>query len=183
MLTAQRLVERSLRMYSSRAAVVDGDRSLTYGELAARTGRLANALLGFGASGERPVATLLQNQLEFLEVDVACTRSGITRVGISDRLSPDECRHILGDSQAAVLVVTPELWERVGDDLPDTLRQVIVVGGEGPARMSTRWPPPRLTFGQRSLRPTHRTMCSTRAARPAGRRAPRTRTEAVRSRR
>lgn len=131
MLTAQRLVERSLRMYSSRAAVVDGDRRLTYGELADRTGRLANALLGFAASAERPVATLLQNQLEFLEVDVACTRSGITRVGISDRLSPDECRHILGDSQAAVLVVTPELRERIGDDLPDTVRQVIVVGHDG----------------------------------------------------
>ena len=137
MVTAQRLVERSLRMYGDRVAVVDGERQLTYGALAERTGRLANAFLGLSASAERPVATLLPNALEFVEVDVACTRSGITRVGISERLSSDECRYILADSEAAVLVTTPTLFERLPEDLPDTVERVIYVGGDDGARTPT----------------------------------------------
>jgi acyl-CoA synthetase (AMP-forming)/AMP-acid ligase II len=126
--TAQHLVERSLRTFAARPALVDGDRRLTYGELADRTARLANALLGLSAGPYRPVATLLPNSGVFMEVDVACTRAGITRVGITDRLSPDECRYIVADSEAAVLVASPELLDRLGGDLPDTLAHVLLVG-------------------------------------------------------
>ena len=106
--TAQRLVERSLRTFGDRLALVEGDRRVTYRELEQRTARLANALLGLSAGPYRPAATLLPNSGVFMEVDVACTRAGITRVGITDRLSPDECRYIVADSEAAVLVATPE---------------------------------------------------------------------------
>src|SRR5438128_1260901 len=126
--TAQALVERSLRTFGDRLALVDGDRRLTYRELEQRTARLANALLGLSAGPYRPVATLLPNSGVFMEVDVACTRAGITRVGITDRLSPDECRHIVADSEAAVLVASPELLDRLGGDLPDTLQHVLLVG-------------------------------------------------------
>ena len=95
-----------------------------------RSARLANALLDAGASAENPAATLLPNTLEFVEVDVACTRAGVTRLGISDRLSADECRYLLSDSEAAVLVSTPALLEPLAGDLPDSLRLVLVVGGE-----------------------------------------------------
>lgn len=131
MLTTQQIVERSLRMFSSRLAVVDGPRRVTYGELDTRTARLANVLLASGAGPLRPAATLLGNALEFVEVDVACARSGVTRVGIGDRLSADECRYILADCGAAVLVVAADLLERVADDLPDTVELVLVVDGSG----------------------------------------------------
>src|SRR3954451_19256217 len=127
---AQRLVERSLRTFGSRVALIERDRVLTYRELEQRTARLASALLGLSAGPYRPVATLLPNSGVFVEVDVACTRAGITRVGITDRLSPDECRHIVADSEAAVLVASPELLDRLGGDLPDTLEHVLLVGGD-----------------------------------------------------
>jgi acyl-CoA synthetase (AMP-forming)/AMP-acid ligase II len=148
LLTAQRLVERSLRMYGDRVAVVDGERSISYRMLEERTARLANALLGLSAGPFRPVATLLPNAAEFLEVDVACTRAGMTRVGIPDRLSPDECRYILADSQAAVLVASPALLERIDGDLPETLESVVLVGGDRPAAGS--WLDYELMLGQAS---------------------------------
>ena len=129
MLTAQRLVERSLRSYGDRLALVEGERRVTYRELEARTARLANALLALGAGPDRPVATLMPNASEFVEVDLACTRAGITRVGITDRLSPDECRYIVADSEASVLVAAPGLLERLDGDLPATLEHVLLVGG------------------------------------------------------
>jgi acyl-CoA synthetase (AMP-forming)/AMP-acid ligase II len=127
--TAQRLVERSLRTWHDRVAVLDGDRSLTYRQLADRSGRLANVLLAAGASADRPAATLVPNVLEFVEVDVACTRAGITRLGISDRLSADEAIYLLGNSQAAVLVATRALFEPVADDLPDTVQLILLLDG------------------------------------------------------
>jgi acyl-CoA synthetase (AMP-forming)/AMP-acid ligase II len=131
--TAQRLVERSLRTWGDRVAVLDGERRLTYRELEERSARLANVLLAAGASAERPAATLVPNVLEFIEIDVACTRAGITRLGISDRLSADEAIYLLGNSQAAVLVATRALFEPVAADLPDTVQLVLLLDGASAA--------------------------------------------------
>jgi acyl-CoA synthetase (AMP-forming)/AMP-acid ligase II len=130
MLTAQRLVERSLRSWRDRPAVVDGERRETYATLRDRSGRLANVLLDAHAGADNPAATLLPNTLEFVEVDVACARAGITRLGISERLSADECRYLLADSEAAVLVATRSLFEALEDELPDSLRLILLVGEE-----------------------------------------------------
>ena len=181
--TAQRLVERSLRTFGDRLALVEGDRRLTYRELEARTARLANALLGLSAGPYRPAATLLPNSGVFMEVDVACTRAGITRVGITDRLSPDECRYIVADSEAAVLVATPDLLERLDGDLPDTLEHVLLVGDGSANGYETAIADASPVLDVARSRPTRRTTSSTRAARPAGRRAPRTRTAGARTRR
>ncbi len=131
-MTAQRLVERSVRVWHGRVAVRDGDRVLTYGGLAERSARLANVLLAAGGGADRPAATLVPNMLEFVEVDVACTRAGITRLGISDRLSADEAIYLLSNSEAAVLVTTPALYEPIAAELPDSVRLVLIVGEARP---------------------------------------------------
>ncbi len=129
MLTAQRLYDRALRATPGRVAVIDGDRQSTYAQLDERSARLGHVLLEHGAGLERPGAALLSNRSEFVEFDVACSRAGVTRVGISDRLSGDECRYILEHSRSAVLVTTPELLERVGD-VPDSVELVVLVDGD-----------------------------------------------------
>jgi acyl-CoA synthetase (AMP-forming)/AMP-acid ligase II len=124
--TAQALVEAGLRARGDAPAVVDERRTLSFTDLRRRTARLANALRALGCASNRPVATLLGNRTEYVEVDVAATRAGVPRVGLSDRLSPDEWAYILDDSQAAVLVATPELLERF--DVPATIEHLLVVG-------------------------------------------------------
>ncbi len=131
MLTSQRLYERALRATPDRVAVVDGDRRLTYRTLDDRSARLGNVLLAHGAGLERPGAALLANRAEFIEFDVACARAGVTRVGISDRLSGDECRYILEHSGAAVLVTTPDLLERVGE-LPAGVEALLMIDSAAP---------------------------------------------------
>lgn len=128
MLTAQRLYNRALRMTPTRIAVVDGKRRVTYGDLDSRSARLGNVILAGGASLDRPAAALLANRAEFVEFDVACSRAGVTRIGISERLSGDECRYIIEHSQTAVLMTTPDLLERI-DELPSTLEMVILLDG------------------------------------------------------
>jgi acyl-CoA synthetase (AMP-forming)/AMP-acid ligase II len=136
-LTAQRLYNRALRATPDRVAVIDGDRRITYAELDERSARLGNVLLEHGASLDRPGAALLANRSEFVEFDVACSRAGITRVGISDRLSGEECRYILEHSRAAVLVTTPELLERLGQ-VPESVEALVLVDGDaGDASLPT----------------------------------------------
>src|SRR3954452_22764101 len=99
--TAQALVEAGLRARGDAPAVIDERRALTFTDLRRRSARLANALPALGCAADRPVATLLGNRTEYVEVDVAATRAGVPRVGLSDRLSPDEWGYILDDSRAA----------------------------------------------------------------------------------
>ena len=128
MLTAQHLIEHHLVAYRRRIAVVDGERRRSYGLLDERSARLANALLDLGASAERPTAILLPNSCEYIETDVACTRAGIHRVGINERLSPSECQYMLEHSGATILVTTPELLGRFDAGAVRGLRGVILVG-------------------------------------------------------
>jgi acyl-CoA synthetase (AMP-forming)/AMP-acid ligase II len=134
--TAQVLVERSLLYHADRVAIVDGVRTLTYKGLAERSSRLANALLSAGSSRDRPAAVWLPNRLEFIEADVACTRAGITRVAIGDRLSPDECAYILEHSQAATLITTTELLHSLSSDARTDLGQILVVDASEDTRLA-----------------------------------------------
>lgn len=125
----QRLVERALRTYARRTAIVDGDRRATYADLDVRSARAANALLAAGAGADRPVALYLPNCAEFVEADVAAQRAGITRVGIGDRLSGEEARFILEHARACVLITTPALRERL--ELPGQSDVAVWVVGDG----------------------------------------------------
>jgi non-ribosomal peptide synthetase component E (peptide arylation enzyme) len=58
---------RAARFFPHRVAVVDGERRVTYGELAVRVEQLAGLLASLGfAAGDR-LAFLLPNSLEFVE--------------------------------------------------------------------------------------------------------------------
>lgn len=130
MLTTQRLVERSLAAFGDRIAVVDQGRSVTYRTLGERSARIANALLALGAGADRPAAIFLPNDFHFVEIDVACMRAGITRVGVSTRLSADECQFIVNHSGAAVLVTTETLLAGIDRRALDTLSALVIVDGK-----------------------------------------------------
>jgi acyl-CoA synthetase (AMP-forming)/AMP-acid ligase II len=138
MLTAQRLVERSLAAYRDRIFVIDQHDEMTYGEIGLRSARVANALLAMGSSETRPTAVFLPNDSRFIEIDMACMRAGITRVAISTRLSADECQFIVNHSRSAVLVTNEGLLSKLDRDELDELKAILVVdakaGREGPVR-------------------------------------------------
>jgi acyl-CoA synthetase (AMP-forming)/AMP-acid ligase II len=132
LITAQRLVERSLASFAPKLAVVDAHRRVTYAAVAERTARLSAVFMSARADRDRPVVMWLPNGLEFIECDVACMRAGIPRVAVGDRLTAEECAFIVGHSQAVVLVTTAPLLEQAGDLLPDSVALTLVVGVDGP---------------------------------------------------
>jgi fatty-acyl-CoA synthase len=81
------------------------DTTLTYRELDARVGRLANALRERGIGTGDRIAVLGMNRLEVVETYIASTRLGAICVPVNFRLVADEIAYVLSDSGARAVVV------------------------------------------------------------------------------
>jgi acyl-CoA synthetase (AMP-forming)/AMP-acid ligase II len=85
----------------------DGGR-VSYAELSARADRLARGLLDRGLEPGQRFAFLLPNGSQIVECYLACARSGIVGVPLSERLTAAELSHQLEDSGAAALLYPVE---------------------------------------------------------------------------
>lgn len=129
--TIPELIRRAVAAHRDSVAVVDGDRSATFGEVGERTIRLANALNGLSAVEGGRVAILMRNRLEYVEADLAIARAGRVKVPINPKLSDDERAFVVDDSGADVVITEASELDRVRDGLAG--RKVEVVSVDGPA--------------------------------------------------
>lgn len=83
----------------------------TFGACASRARRLAGALSALGVREGEPVATLLWNQSEHLELYFAVPAMGAVIHTLNPRLFPDELGYIVGDAEDNVIVVDESLLE------------------------------------------------------------------------
>lgn len=97
--------------YPSRPALADhdGSRSLTYGDLEARTNAVAASLSAKGIRRGDRVAMLTLNSIEMLEIYIACAKLGAIAVPVNFRLAPPEVEYVLRDSGAQLLFTSPAL--------------------------------------------------------------------------
>lgn len=84
-------------------ALVDRDRSLDYGEMAARVAAIAGGLSAHAAPGDR-VAIWLPKGLEAVLALFAVSRAGCVAVPVNPVLRGQQVDHILADSGAALLL-------------------------------------------------------------------------------
>ncbi len=108
-LTPLRFLQRSAAVFRTKPAMVYGDRSWTYPELAERVNRLASALRRAGVQKGDRVACLLPNIPPMLEAHFGVPLSGGILVAINTRLRDEEICAILNHSGAKVLIVDTEL--------------------------------------------------------------------------
>ncbi|WP_395311211.1 long-chain fatty acid--CoA ligase [Mycobacterium sp. AMU20-3851] len=141
-LTLTSIVERAERFHAGKDVVSrrpSGAVSRTnYGECSSRARRLAGALSALGVRQGDPVATLLWNQSEHLELYFAVPAMGAVIHTLNPRLFPDELAFIVDDAQDTVIVVDESLLEvfesfRAGRDFNHVI--VVTHEGEAPAGM------------------------------------------------
>ena len=128
-LTPLRFLQRSAYVSRNKPAIVYGERSWTYPQMAARVNRLASALRGIGVRKGDRVAALLPNIPPMLEAHFGVPLAGGVLVAINTRLTGDEVAYILNHSGASVLIVDNELAaivEPVKDRL-ETVRTIVTV--------------------------------------------------------
>jgi fatty-acyl-CoA synthase len=137
-LTPLRFLQRSASVFRQKLAVVYGDRSWTYPELAERVNRLASAFLNAGVERGDRVAFLVPNIPPMLEGHFAVPLAGAVLVAINTRLSAPEVEYILNHSGAKVLVVDTELAHLVEpalERLPELRLLISVEDVPGGARL------------------------------------------------
>ena len=110
------------------------ERSLTYGDLATQSGRMAALYTRHGIQREDRAAMLVLDQIEFPIIFWGSLKCGVVPVAINTLLAPPVYASILADSRARVLFVSAELFPLVADLIPANphLEAVFVIGGETP---------------------------------------------------
>jgi long-chain acyl-CoA synthetase len=89
--------------------VADTDRQRSYAELSKRVNRLARVYQRLGATPDSRVAVMLANGLEFVEAGLATGVAQTWYVPVNWHLKTDELAYLLSDSDAKVLVTSPDL--------------------------------------------------------------------------
>jgi len=103
-LTPLSFLERSARVFPDKAAVIYGERRLTYLELATEATRVAHALRASGIQPGDRVAYVMPNLPEMLVAQFAVPLAGAVLVSVNTRLSDEEIAYILNHSGAKMLV-------------------------------------------------------------------------------
>jgi amino acid adenylation domain-containing protein len=91
-----------------RPALTAGDETLSYAELAAASGRLANFLRAAGAGPGRPVAICLERSLDLPVAILAVLRTGAHYVPLDPTAPPARLEYIAEDAGARLLVTASD---------------------------------------------------------------------------
>src|SRR5262245_17061941 len=117
---------------ANKVAFVDPERSLTYGELQARSIRFANALRDLGVDHEQRVALLLNDTVDYPVAFWGAIRTGCVAIPLNVYLTLPQYAYILADCRARALVIDASLLETIAPLLEKLPRKpiVIVVGSK-----------------------------------------------------
>ncbi len=128
---AHDLIERNLVAgRAGKVAYIDDAGRTTYGELAERVNRAANALTGLGLEMEQRILVAHHDTVDWPSVFLGAIKAGIVPIAANTLLTTDDYRFMLEDSRARALVVSEALlpaFEPLLGKLP-FLRHVIVSG-------------------------------------------------------
>jgi|688.fasta_scaffold19654_2 long-chain acyl-CoA synthetase len=117
---------------AGQTALIQGERSLTWGELYKRSKKLSQALAAVGVKSESRVSFLDKNSIEHFEVFFACSLLNAVSVDVNWRLAPPEVAYIVNDAESRVFIAhnefRPVLDAIAGELHPDSL--VIIIGGD-----------------------------------------------------
>ncbi|MGJ8686740.1 MAG: class I adenylate-forming enzyme family protein [Spongiibacteraceae bacterium] len=98
------IVQGMFRQLGNRKAVITESSNLSFGELEARSVRLANALYKYGVRQQDHVAILLDNEQAWFECMLACMLSGIKMPMLNTHLNPVELVKCINSCAPKVLV-------------------------------------------------------------------------------
>ena len=93
-----------------KAAIVLGDRRISYGELDAASNRVASALLKVGMKRGTHVAILMSHRLEWVINYFGVIKGGGIAVLLNPALKAPELDVLLRDSDAEILITEKKLW-------------------------------------------------------------------------
>ena len=94
------IADHAITAAQSAALIVADGATISYGELYARSQRVAALLHEAGLRRGDGVALVLPNRPEFLEITWGCQLSGLYYSAVNTHFTPDEVAYVLDDSEA-----------------------------------------------------------------------------------
>ncbi len=130
--TLTRVFDGSLTKYRDRTAVVDEERSFTYGELDRRSAALANGLVDEGVRPGDRVGCLMANRVAFATTRLAVIRAGAAFSPLNPSLSFDELGTLVSTARVGTLVCGPDHLATAADlrRRLDPVDRIVYLGGE-----------------------------------------------------
>src|SRR5712692_1474819 len=119
--------------FPERIAVICGDRSASYRDLADGAGRIGAALRAHGIGRGDRVGILVSNRLEWLEACFGASALGAVAVPFSTWSKPAELAYLLADSAIDALISTGSFGEQ------DFAASLAALVPEASAAMPGRW--------------------------------------------
>src|SRR3954469_893912 len=134
-LTVASILRHGAAVFSDSTVVTVGDngnRRASFGEVAERSHRLANALASLGVKGDARVGTFMWNNQEHLEAYLAIPSMGAVLHTLNIRLFPEQVVYIANHAEDEVVIVDSSLISLLARVLPEmkTVRTVVLVGSE-----------------------------------------------------
>src|SRR3954469_968395 len=132
-LTVASILRHGAAVFSDSTVVTVGDtgnRRASFGEIADRSHRLADALSSLGVKGDSRVGTFMWNNQEHLEAYLAIPSMGAVLHTLNIRLFPEQVVYIANHAEDEVVIVDSSLIPLLARVLPEmkTGRTVLVTG-------------------------------------------------------
>jgi len=126
--------DHAITAAQSPALVIADGPTVSYGELYARSQRVAALLHQAGLRRGDGVALVLPNRPEFLEIAWGCQLSGLYYSAINTHFTPDEVAYVIDDSEAKAVfdVEGADLRISVGGAAPWSYEDALAGAGDAP---------------------------------------------------
>lgn len=128
--TLQSLLTRTVSKFGNRAALIVGEKKITYEELDKESNRLANGLKSLGIADGTRVAMMLPNIPEFVYAFFAIQKLGAIAVPMNTLYKGGEILYVLRDSGAEAIITLSNYVPAVQEILHETNVKHIVSIGE-----------------------------------------------------
>jgi malonyl-CoA/methylmalonyl-CoA synthetase len=132
----RQLFDLSLQSKRDRVGLEWAGVEYTFGEIDARSNRMAHALRAKGLTRGDRLCAYLPNRIEFLDLFLACVKTGIIFVPVNILYRDREITHILGDAEPKLYVTEAELPEltALAAKQPGEL-ETVTLDGDDPAAL------------------------------------------------
>ena len=104
------IADHAITAEHSPALMFDGS-TMGFGELYARSQRVAAVLHDAGLRHGDGVALVLPNRPEFFEITWGCQLSGLYYTAVNTHFTPDEVAYVIGDSDAKAVFVDASMTQ------------------------------------------------------------------------
>lgn len=116
---------------ADRTAVIYQESQITYRQLGRMTNQIGNGLIQLGVKPGERIIVLLHDRPEYIGLFLGAMKIGAVPVPINMLATASELEYFIRDSQAAVVVMESELYEKRGN-IPTRVRRVraLVINGD-----------------------------------------------------